>query len=192
MKKTVVAICLFSLLTGCQSTGKSLFGSTKDSDDRAQKTSFFGDQSVVMNVSMALSKEKDLWKNSHINLLHHNNSLLLVGQTDSQEHKEKSERIASNTDGISKIYNQINVSKPISYAQRAKDTWITTQIKAKYFAEKKIGFNDVKVLTENSRVFLMGTLSDKDQELAVKIAVSVDDVQEVLKIFDEPSQEPTS
>lgn len=183
----VVTFLMILSLGGCQSTGKSLFGSN-DKKAQAKKSSFFGDQSVVMNVSKELSKEKELWRNSHINLLHHNNSLLLVGQTNSQENKEKSERIASNTDGISKIYNQINVSKPISYAQRAKDTWITTQIKAKYFAQKSLGFNDVKVLTENNRVFLMGTLSAKEQELAVKIAVSIDDVQEVLKIFDEPGK----
>ncbi|MBT4964512.1 MAG: BON domain-containing protein [Francisellaceae bacterium] len=184
MRKTFTLILILTILSGCQTTGKSYFGTQSSS---ASKASFFNDQSVIMNVSMALSKEKDLWKNSHINILHHNNSLLLVGQTNIIEYKEKSERIASNADGIDKIYNQIRITKPISYAQRAKDAWITTQVKAKYFAEKKIGFNDVKVLTENNRVFLMGTLSSKDQELAVKVASSVDDVQEVLKIFDEPT-----
>lgn len=184
---TALVLAVVLMTTGCQNSGKSIFG-----QKFAEKTAFFNDQSVIMNVSMSLAKDKPLWKNSHINMLHHNKSLLLVGQTSSKEYKDQSERIASNIDGISKIYNQLSVREPISYAQRAKDAWLTTQIKAKFFAEKKIGFNDVKVITENNRVYLMGTLSKDNQEIAVKIVSAIDDVVEVLKIFDEPTNSQKS
>ena len=183
MKKLLSILLVITMMSGCQSTGGSMFGSNKSK----KSGNFFSDQSVIMNVSKALSQEKELWRNSHISVLHHNKSLLLVGQTNSHEHRERSSRIASNTDGVDKIYNQIKIGKTISYAQRAKDSWITTQIKAKYFANKNIGFGEVKVLTENNRVYLMGTLAPKYQEIAVKIATEIDDVQEVLKIFDEPA-----
>ena len=51
--------------------------------------------------------------------------------------------------GVGTIYNQITIGCPIPMATRANDaTRITTQVKARIIANRDVGMNRVKVITE--------------------------------------------
>ena len=153
--------------------------------DRRTAGTIIDDQGSVLRVDTALTRDKELWKQCHINTLSYNNSILLVGQAPTDELKDRAERIAHKFFGKGKVYNQITIDEPSAFTTRTKDTWITTQVKGKLLANKNIGINRTKLVTENGIVYLMGILTKEEEALATKLASETPDVKQVIKIITE-------
>ena len=62
-----------------------------------------------------------------------------------------------------------------------KDSWITTQIKSKLFVGDNVKATDVKVITENGEVFLLGNVTQSQGDSAAEIASKVTGVQKLSK-----------
>lgn len=67
---------------------------------------------------------------------------------------------------------------------RSNDTYITSKVKTKFITENKFPANYVKVVTENSVVYLMGIVTHAEGEAAVEIARNTDGVSKVVKVFE--------
>lgn len=152
--------------------------------DRRTAGAIVDDQAIPIKANLAIAKNKTVWKESHISTLSYNNTLLLVGQTKSQHHKQEIEKMLSPINEIGSIYNQITVGEPIPLKTRANDTWITTQVKAKLIANRDVGINRVKVLTEDGTVYLMGRLSINEEETVTDIVRRVSGVNKVVTVFE--------
>jgi osmotically-inducible protein OsmY len=184
----VISICIISLtVIGCTPAADVVApvaaGSWFNHDRRSAKT-IIDDQKITVKTNLAIAKNKAIWKDSHISTLSYNNSLLLVGQTKTQAYKNEVEKIAQKVGGVSTIYNQITVGNPISLSTRANDTWITTQVKARIVSNRNVGINRVKVITENNVVYLMGALTEDEEQSTIAIARRVPGVQKVVTIID--------
>lgn len=153
--------------------------------DRRTAGTVIDDQGLSLRANSVLTQDKELWKNCHINILSYNNSILLVGQAPNESLKEKASRLLFPYAKQEQIYNQIEICDPTPFSVRAKDSWITTQVKARILANKKIGINRIKVITENGVVYLMGILTKEEEDLATAIASQTKDVREVKKITTE-------
>ncbi|MFK5131398.1 BON domain-containing protein, partial [Glaesserella parasuis] len=57
------------------------------------------------------------------------------------------------------------------------------KIKSKLFVNGSVKATDVKVITENGEVFLMGNLSSSQADAAANVARHVDGVVKVVKVF---------
>ena len=58
------------------------------------------------------------------------------------------------------------------------------RIKSKFLADKNVSGLNVKVVTENGEVFLMGLVSQREADQAVALARNVDGVARVIKAFE--------
>lgn len=152
--------------------------------DRRTAGAIVDDQAIPIKANIAIAKNKTVWKESHISTLSYNNSLLLVGQTKSHAHKQEIERMLAPINEIGNIYNQITIGEPIPLKVRANDTWITTQVKAKLIANRAVGINRVKVITEDGTVYLMGRLSKNEEQTATDIARRVAGVNQVVTVVE--------
>jgi len=121
--------------------------------------------------------------NSHITISTFNKKVLMTGQIPSQEEREKIENIIKAIPGIKKLYDATEVCPPSSALTRMSDSWITTKIKTHLIAMNEIDPDQIKVITENGRVFLMGTVLQDHADIAVDIARETDGVQSVVKVF---------
>ncbi|HSX20874.1 MAG TPA: BON domain-containing protein, partial [Gammaproteobacteria bacterium] len=167
---TAIALCL--LLIGCGNEAVLVpvaAGSWFNFDRRPAKT-IVEDQAVTVKANLALAKNKPIWKASHVSTLSYNNSILLVGQTKEPYYKHEIEKIVHKVSGVSTIYNQITVGCPIPLSTRTNDTWLTAQVKARILSNRNVGMNRVKVITEDSVVYLMGALTEDEAEIAIRIA----------------------
>lgn len=181
----ILTIFCYTLLAGCAQTAKiSKNTSLSAAGDRRTISTFIDDQAISMKAGIAIVKDSELRKNSHINLLSYNNSLLMVGQAPSDELKSKAQELLEKIPEIDNIYNELAIKEPIPLKRRAKDAWITTQLKTKLTTTKILGPNKVKVITENGIVYLMGILTQKEEAMATKIAENIKNVREVVKIFE--------
>lgn len=120
---------------------------------------------------------------SHIEVSVFNHIVLLTGETPTPDLRQQAESIARSTPDVSRVYNQITVQGPTSSLTRTSDSWITTKIKGEMLATEDLKSGNIKVVTENGTVYLMGSVNREQADIAVDIARQVSGVQKVVKIF---------
>jgi osmotically-inducible protein OsmY len=66
----------------------------------------------------------------------------------------------------------------------ANDVWLTTKIKTALLTDSEVPSLRVKVVTENSVVYLMGLLSTEEANRTAAAAADVDGVTRVVRLFE--------
>lgn len=184
MKKFALLILLASLLPGCivpVVVGAATAGGAVIYDKRDFKT-MGEDQQAYQNAQQLISYNKD-FKNSHVVVAVFYNTALLVGQTPTPALRQEAYDIVSKVPNIKRIYNEITIAGPTSMVQRSNDSWITTKVRTALLAKPGLSSNNIKILTENSVVYLMGKTGRSEAELAADAARRVTGVQKVVKVF---------
>lgn len=173
------------LLQGCiaAAAGGAATGAAMVTDRRTAGT-IMDDKTAEFKSLHNLSLHKSLWQQSHITFVSYNNVLLMVGQTPTEAFKREAFDAVSTIPKVRRVHNELTVSEPTSLATRSHDSWITTQIKAKLVSSKDVSATRVKVLTEDSVVYLMGLVTHQEQEAATEIARAIDGVDKVIQIFE--------
>jgi osmotically-inducible protein OsmY len=110
--------------------------------------------------------------------------LLLTGQAPSQDLVELATQVAQNVHGVRDVQNQIRIGNPITFTTTSRDSWITTRVKSLLIADKQVSALNIKVVTENGEVFLMGIVNQFEADRAVEIARHVNGVSRVVKVFE--------
>ena len=82
------------------------------------------------------------------------------------------------------ITNEIVVGPKSSLGSRSNDTYITSKVKTNFITENKFPANYVKVVTENSVVYLLGIVTKAEGDAAAEIASNTDGVTKVVKVFE--------
>ncbi|EKD77788.1 MAG: hypothetical protein ACD_42C00175G0006 [uncultured bacterium] len=152
-------------------------------DKRSMKT-MVQDRDSAQAAANLIAASPDLQKDTHISVATFHHIMLLVGQTKTDEQRTTAYQIASQIKYVSRVYNEITIRKPISLWQRSQDAWITTKVKTEMLAKKDLHSTQIKVVTENSVVYLMGMLTPQQAELATDVARRIDGVREVVKVFE--------
>lgn len=124
------------------------------------------------------------FKTSNLDLSTFDCVVLLVGQTPVASLKVQAEKIAQSTPNVKKVYNEITVGPSISFGQKSEDVWITSAVKSALLVKPGLRSGSIKVLTENSTVYLMGLVTKEQADLAVDAARRVDGVRNVVKVFE--------
>ena len=141
------------------------------------------DTKTANKISNKIQAVPVLHNESHIEVTVFNDVVLLTGETPNPAWKQRAEEIAKSAPEISRVYNQINIGGPTSSLTRTSDSWITTKIKSQMLATENLKSSSIKVLTENGTVYLMGSVTRQQSDVAVDIARQVSGVQKVVKIF---------
>ena len=81
--------------------------------------------------------------------------MLLAGQAKTDELRTRVYQIASDIPNLKLIYNEISIETPTTQSVQTHDAWITTKVKSAMLAEKGLNSTQIKVITENSVVYLM-------------------------------------
>ena len=127
----------------------------------------------------ALEQEKS--QHSNITAVTYDQVVLLLGQTDSPMIRKRAGELVSNIPGVQRVFNQITIGPEISLAQKLKDVWLTTKLRAKFIAVKELNATLFKIVTENSVVYLMGTVPKIQADIAVYVAKHTRGVKKVVK-----------
>ena len=122
-------------------------------------------------------------ENIRINLHSNSGYLLLVGQVPDQQDKNAIENKLTTLPQTKGIYNQLRIAKPIGFAQQSKDSWITTKVKGQLTSHETVNPLKIKVVTENSEVFLIGKVNRDMANAATNITRNIDGVKQVNRVF---------
>ena len=156
--------------------------------DRRAAGTVVEDQAIEFKIYSEIDQDKGLVGQSHINVTSYNNAVLLSGEIPSPEAKQSVEGIASNTDEVKQVYNELVIAAPSSLANRNADAWITTKVKSALFTIQHIPDFDpsrVKVVTERGVVYLFGLLTKVEADAVIEVVRQVGGVQQVVTLFEE-------
>jgi osmotically-inducible protein OsmY len=128
--------------------------------------------------------ETTLGENTHINITSYNRNVLLTGEAPDEATKAKAEAFVKSIENIRVITNDIAVGPKSSLGSRSNDTYLTSKVKTQFLTENKFQANYVKVVTENSVVYLLGIVNKAEADAAVEIARNTNGVSKVVKVFE--------
>ncbi|MGR5059876.1 BON domain-containing protein [Vibrio rotiferianus] len=113
----------------------------------------------------------------------YNGTVVLMGQAPTQALVNDLESKARDVEGVKNVHNQIKLKKPLSVTEISNDSWITTKVKSALLTDSELNGVKVKVITEDSEVFLFGYVSAEQANRATDIARNISGVKQVIKGF---------
>ncbi|ENP8341392.1 BON domain-containing protein [Vibrio harveyi] len=120
----------------------------------------------------------------------YNGTVVLMGQAPTRELINEFERRARDVSGVKNIHNQIKQKEPLSVTQISNDSWITTKVKSALLTDSELNGIKVKVITEDSDVFLFGYVTPQQSDRATEIARNISGVKQVIKGFQYGDEKP--
>ncbi|MEG9490282.1 division/outer membrane stress-associated lipid-binding lipoprotein [Mannheimia indoligenes] len=189
LAKKLLKAGLFTLgflsLQGCITTAvvTSAAVATKVATDPRSTGTQVDDEILEEKVAYNINKDEQIKQEARINVVAYNGKVLLIGQAPSMDVVENAKNLAAGAEGVTEIYNEIRQGEKIGFGQITQDSWITTQVKSKLLVNGEVKATEVKVVTENSEVFLMGKLSQAQADAAAEVARNVGGVTKVVKVF---------
>lgn len=143
------------------------------------------DDEVIENVALVnIRKASEGLADSHIRVTSFNGIVLLTGQVRAQPLKRQAEEVTMQLRNVRRVYNELEVAGPTSLLARSGDGWVNTKVKARLIANESAPGRDIRVVTENGVVYLMGLIRRNDADAAAEIARNTGGVVKVVRMFE--------
>lgn len=184
-KKLLLAVVL--LVTSCTAILVETTGSQGISEDPTERTrgARVEDSSIETKVIVNLKSQAPAFRKANFHAISYNGVVLLVGQVSTNDMKNRASEIASQASTkIKRIHNELEVTRKTSLGTRSKDTWIATKVRTLMLADSDVPSGQVKVITENGAVYLMGIIDQASGDHAARLARNVSGVTKVVKVFE--------
>ena len=173
---------LIIFLNNCSGTSsKGLFGTgvSVAIDPRSLGTQI-DDSIMEKNLTTRLTmEEKKYFLSVKTKVL--DGRIFITGKVDNPEEKLKITKIAWETSGARSVRNDIKIKEKFNFKQTAKDTLITSQLRAALIVNKNIKSGNYQIDTYKKNIYIYGIARNRDElELVVDEANSILDVNKVI------------
>jgi len=180
---SLLMLAALQLLQGCAAIAVGgIAGTVVMSEDRRTVGTITEDTGIELKASSRIGQK--LKEGVHLNAFSFNRMLLLTGEVPDAAAREEAERIARGIENVRGVYNELTVSGVSSFTVRSNDSLITSKVKTRFLDSKKFNGIHVKVVTENSVVYLMGLVKREEANDATEIARTTSGVQKVVRVFE--------
>ena len=184
-KRLLLPLIAVAFLQGCAAAAVvGIAGTASVLNDRRSVGSQIDDQTIEVKAAARIADSEILTKNTNMQVVSLNGTVLVVGQATSNGIKKEVLNKIRSINGIVQLHDQLKVQDLTSLATRSKDVWLTSKVKTNLLANKRIDGTAIKVVTENSEVFLMGLVSTSEAATAVDVARNITGVKKVVKAFE--------
>jgi osmotically-inducible protein OsmY len=188
-KKMLLVISIVPMilgLSGCAviALGTGAAVTTKTALDPRTIGTQVDDTTLSSRVGIAIKEHRAQLAGARIVGSAYNGNVLLTGQAQSKKQILTAEQVVSQVDGVGKVYTQIRIAPRIGGATLTNDALITANVKSQLIANKQTKARNIKVVTENGEVFLMGIVTPEEAKSATEIARKVAGVKLVVTAFE--------
>ncbi|MGR5236086.1 BON domain-containing protein [Vibrio alfacsensis] len=183
MIRSFVILCALLSMSGC--AGLFIAGAATTANivtDTRSTKQIWQDNNIEFEVA-AIGNKNPFQAKVRVVASSYNGTVVLMGQAPTQELINEFERRAREVNGVKNIHNQIKQKEPLSVTQISNDSWITTKVKSALLTDSELNGVKVKVITEDSDVFLFGYVTPAQSERATDIARNISGVKQVIKGF---------
>lgn len=150
--------------------------------DRRTSGVFIEDQNIEMKAQRSI--DATFGDATHVNVTSFKGNVLLTGEVTDADAKARIENHVKTIESVRHVTNELVVGMESSLSSRANDSYLTSKIKAQFVTDNRFQANYVKVVTENSVVYLMGVVTQAEADAAVEIARNTTGVEKVVKVFE--------
>lgn len=158
-------------------------GTAALNEHRSART-VFDDGEIGNAVQSRINSDIELQGRTHISVAVYDYQVLLVGQALHEDLRDRAVSSANSVPKVKAVRNEITIDKPILTSTRANDSWLTTKVKSVLLAEKELHSSQMKVITEDGTVYMMGLVSREHGNLAAMKASEIEGVRKVVKLFE--------
>jgi len=193
----IITTIALATLQGCAAlVAGAAGGSATAAHDRRSAKTILSDEAIENSAVDKLYKDDELQKKIHINVTSYNHIVLLTGEVLTKAARSRAVDIVRNLPNVRRVHNELVVADLTSLSARTNDTWVTSKVKANMIAAENFDSTRIKVVTENSTVYLMGIVTEEEADRAVDIARNTTGVKRVVKLLEyskptEPEQQVT-
>ena len=183
--KFVALLLILSVLQGCAAVAVvAITAGASMATDRRSIGNQIDDQSIEVEAYNEITKNKAINDNTNLHIASVNGSVLIIGQAPTTYLRDQAIKIVTEIQGVVRIHNQIRIGNVTSVITQTNDVWLTSKVKTALFSSDNVNGNDIKVITENAEVFLMGIVSKKEADAAVNVTRNISGVNRVFKAFE--------
>jgi osmotically-inducible protein OsmY len=185
--KVFTIVIALSVSTGCTTILVEATGPEGLQEDPGKRTTGarVEDQSIETKIVVNMKSQEPAFRNANFDVISHNGVVLLIGQVQSEELKQRATEIASQASAkIKRIHNELEVSGKTGLLARSNDAWISTKVRAQLLADDAVPSDQVRVITENGSVYLMGMVNQQEGDNAAALARNISGVTRVVKVFE--------
>ncbi|HSH49005.1 MAG TPA: BON domain-containing protein [Halomonas sp.] len=187
IKHIIIAAFAAMLLSlgGCEAmTTAANPGTVNENYSERTRGAKVEDDSIETKIRHNLKRTDARLADARIRAVSFNGVVLLVGQVPSQELRQMAENVASEVRNVRRVLNELTVAANLPASQRLNDTWITTRVRAALASDAAIESGNLRVVTENASVYLMGIVSRSEADRIVRVVSDTGGMQRVVKAFD--------
>ena len=186
----LILVSLFSLgiIVNLTSCAPAMFAGATASGMVAQDNrttgSFIEDQAIEVKALAQLAQQ--VGDNARYSVVSINRVAMVLGQAPNEEIRNQIYDIVAGQDHVRRVINQVTIGPQITYRQLAKDTFTTSKVITELLKIQKEDFStlDVKVITEDGIVYLMGLISVDNAAIVIDTARNVSGVRQVVQAFE--------
>jgi len=153
-------------------------------NDRRTAATQLEDETIETKANKVIRMDEGLDQHTHLNVISYNRTVLIVGQSPNQMLRDRVTRLVEKVDSVSQVFNQIRIGNVTTLTTRSNDSWLTSKVKVALTTEKDFSSSQIKVITENGEVFLLGLVTQAEGDKATEIARNVNGVRQVIKAFE--------
>ena len=124
--------------------------------------------------------KEDLQQTSRMGIDSFNSEVLLTGEVPTEAIKLEVEKVVSSMPDVRHVYNELNVSASKGYSSTVHDGYITSKLLAKVAASDGVKASQIKAVTNDGVVYIMGRMTPTQQSHLIDIANSTVGVTELV------------
>jgi len=151
-------------------------------EDRRTSGTVLEDQTIEIKAKNRITEKYG--EQVNISVTSFNRYVLLTGQAPTDEIKQDLPVLVLEVPNVRNVQSEIVVGGISSTTSHASDALLTSQVKGRLTQNKDVSANNVKVVSENGTVFLMGLVTRAEAETASQTAATTSGAQRVVKVFE--------
>ena len=156
--------------------------------DRRSTGTQVDDQTTQLRVANELSTALK-GQPVHINVNSFERKVLLTGEVPDEATKARAGEIATASQGVRAVVNELAIGPPSSVSERTSDVTLAGKVRAAFINTREIAFNSIEIVTERQIIYLLGVVTEREGEIAALVAAKVSGVKQVVKVFDYATRE---
>lgn len=179
-----VILALSPVLQSCAPVliGAGVGAGVMMADDRRTSAAILEDQTIEIKIRSRI--EEKYGEQVHANITSFNRFVLLTGEAPTEEIKQDLSIVALEVQNVRNVQNEVVVAGNSSFTSRSSDGLLTSLVKGRLTQNENVSANHVKVVSENSTVFLMGLVTRAEAEAAAETAATSNGARRVVKVFE--------
>jgi osmotically-inducible protein OsmY len=139
--------------------GGAMLGGGMVATDRRTSGTQLEDEGIELRSAARVSEA--LGERAHVNITSFNRQVLVTGEAQTEQDKQKVADIVAKVDNVRSVVNELGVMGNATLTQRSSDTIVTSRVKAAMVDASDLQVNAFKVVTERGTVHLMGRVTQR-------------------------------